>query len=117
KAMEEKMRAEIESQMRSGNFDMSKLPPDFRPEGAFLPPEAYSRPPDGSMPPPGTMPPPGDFQYPQYPREGTMPPPDGAYPPPTEFVPPPAVPDEPVSMGNQFVANVITILQSLLGGR
>ncbi|MBI5457884.1 hypothetical protein HY971_04140, partial [Candidatus Kaiserbacteria bacterium] len=46
KAMEEKMRAEIESQMRSGNFDMSKLPPDFRPEGAFLPPEAYSRPPD-----------------------------------------------------------------------
>ncbi|MBI5457115.1 hypothetical protein HY971_00090, partial [Candidatus Kaiserbacteria bacterium] len=87
KAMEEKMRAEIESQMRSGNFDMSKLPPDFRPEGAFLPPEAYSRPPDG------------------------------VYPPPAEYVPPPAVPDEPVSMNNQFVANVITILQSLLSGR
>jgi len=117
--MEEKMRAEIEAQMRSGNFDMSKLPPDFRPEGAFLPPEAYNRPPDGSMPPPGTMPPPGDFEYP---AEGMMPPPDDAAPPPAEYVPPSSEPaprtsDESASASNRFIANVVTILQSLLNGR
>ena len=119
KEREEKMRAEIKSQMRSGNFDRSKLPPDFRPEGAFPPPEAYNRPPDGSMPPPGTMPPPGDFQRP---TEGMRPPPEGAAPPPSEFAPPPTEPApttsrEPVSMGNQFVASVMTIFQNLLGGR
>ena len=116
--MEEKMRAEIEAQMRSGNFDRSRLPPDFRPEGAFPPPEAYNRPPDGSMPPPGTMPPPENFQYP---TEGMMPPPEGAYPS-GEFVSPPREPapgtsDEPVSVRNQFVANVLTIFQKLLTGR
>src|SRR3989338_1052880 len=111
---EERMRAEIESQMRSGNFDRSRLPPDFRPEGAFPPPEAYTRPPDGSMPPPGTMPLPGDFQRP---TEGMMPPPEGTAPPPTEFAPPPTTSREPVSMRDQFVANIITIFQNLLSGR
>ncbi|MEK7601346.1 MAG: hypothetical protein AAB480_02340 [Patescibacteria group bacterium] len=106
--MEEKMRAEIEAQMRSGNFDRSRLPPDFRPEGAFLPPEAYNRPPDGSMPPPGDFP---------SPTEGMRPPPEGVTPPPPEFVPLPSTSDETVSMRNQFVANVITIFLSLLAGR
>ncbi|OGL72347.1 hypothetical protein A3D72_04680 [Candidatus Uhrbacteria bacterium RIFCSPHIGHO2_02_FULL_57_19] len=108
RVMEERMRAEIEAQMRSGNFDMSKLPPDFRPEGAFPPPEAYNRPPDGSMPPSG------DFQPP---TEGMMPPPEGTAPPPMEFAPPPATSREPVSMRDQFVANIITIFQNLLIGR
>ncbi|OGG66118.1 hypothetical protein A3D71_02240 [Candidatus Kaiserbacteria bacterium RIFCSPHIGHO2_02_FULL_55_20] len=122
RAMEEKMRAEIEAQMRSGDFDRSRLPPDFRPEGAFPPPEAYNHPPDGSMPPPGTMPPPENFQYPQYPTEGMMPPPDATTPPPAEYVPPttepaPATSDDRVSVRNQFIANVLTILQSLLTGR
>src|SRR3989344_3734683 len=110
--MEAKMRAEIEAQMRSGEFDMSKLPPDFRPEGAFPPPEAYNRPPDGSMPPPGAN---------KYSLEGVMPPPEGVYAPaqyvPSATDPVPATSDESVSMGSQFVANVITIFQSLLGGR
>jgi len=78
----------------------------------FGPPEAYNRPPDG------TMPAPGDFQYPS---DGIMPPPEGVYAP-AQYVPPatepvPAASDEPVSMGSQFAANVITIFQSLLGGR
>ncbi|MDO8514794.1 MAG: hypothetical protein Q7S50_04585 [bacterium] len=126
--MEEKMRAEIESQMRSGNFDRSKLPPDFRPEGVFLPPGAYNRPPDGSMPPPGTMPPPGAYNRPpdssmpppgdfQPPTEGMRPPPESFVPPPTESVPPPTTSSEPVSVRDQFIANVLTIFQNLLSGR
>ena len=112
---EERMRAEIESQMRSGNFDRSRLPPDFRPEGAFPPPEAYNRPPDGyNRPQDGSLRPSGDFQRP---TEGMMPPPEGAAPPPTEFVPPPTTSREPVSMRDQFVANIITIFQNLLSGR
>lgn len=106
--MEEKMRAEIEAQMRSGDFDRSRLPPDFRPEGAFLPPEAYNRPPDGSMPPPG------DFVQP---TEGAGTPSGDVTSPPPEFVPPPSTSDETVSVRNQFVANVMTMLRSLLTGR
>lgn len=46
KEMEQRMRAEMEEQMRSGNFDRSKLPPDYRPEGVFPPPESQNRPPE-----------------------------------------------------------------------
>ncbi len=49
--MEMRMREEIETQMRSGTFDRSRLPSDFRPEGAFPPPESFERPPAETPPP------------------------------------------------------------------
>ncbi len=137
KEMEKRMRAEIETQMRSGNFDRSKLPPDFRPEGMFPPPESMRRPPEGGyMLPPGSLPPGDDTR--QSPR-GMMPPPEGIMspsapyqegsmqrgdappPPPSESAPPPTesapAATERVSMYNQFVANALVMLQSLFGLR
>lgn len=59
--MEARMREGMEGMMRSGTFDPSQLPPDYRPEGDFPPPESSNRPPEDmpmSMPPPGGMAPP-----------------------------------------------------------
>jgi hypothetical protein len=123
--MERQMRMEIETQMRSGNFDPSKLPADFRPEGAFPPPESFNRPPEGydmsesrpnsGMPgaypqtapegfalPPGSMPPPGGM-----PSEGGA----STYVPP-EGNPPPS---GPMSNRDRFLAGVASVLLSLFG--
>ncbi len=112
--MERRMREEIESQMRSGNFDPSKLPPDFRPEGMFPPPESLRRPPEGyTMPPPGMpMPPEGPMPSDRY----IMPQgysPEGFTPPP---VPPSSnIEGGPTSMQPQsFMANVISIFERLI---
>jgi len=96
--MDARMRTEVEAQMRRGNFDPSRLPPNFRPEGHFPPPESFNRPPEGYMNP-GTMP-----------DGGYMPgmPPEGAPPPPPEN-------REPVSGRNLFIANVMTAIAILLG--
>lgn len=95
--MDERMRAEMEAQMRSGNFDPSRLPPNFRPEGHFPPPESFNRPPEGYMNP------------------GMMP--EGGYMPgmPPEGAPPPSENREPVSKVNLFLANVMTAITILLG--
>lgn len=85
----EGMRMEMEAQMRSGNFDPSRLPPDFRPEGFMPPPESFNRPPEGYMNP-GMMP-----------GEGAPPPEDR----------------EPVSSAYAFLANVITVIEVLMGQR
>lgn len=115
KEMEMRMRQEIESQMRSGTFDRSKLPADFRPEGVFLPPEAQLRPPEGRVQP-------GMMDRP----EGVMPPDGGLQPMPKEFMTPGSMPEggrmpppsgEPVSLRYQLTANVLTIVQMLLGVR
>jgi len=63
---------------------------------------------------------PGQFQDPSMMPPGTfdaqhMPPPDGFVPPPEGFSPPPEVHQEPVTMGNQFIANVMSVFESLLG--
>lgn len=143
--MEARMRAEIEAQMRSGNFDPSRLPPDFRREGAFPPPESFNHPQEGAqMPPPeGTTSgmPRGEYVPPPI---GSTPPPDGTQttttvapteshpaesgtvsptpaPAPTEAPAPAPAPTEthrePVSVRNSFLANVLFIVASLFGAR
>lgn len=114
--MEARMRAEIESQMRSGEFDRSKLPADFRPEGMMPPPESFNRPPEGDgmrgeypRPSDGMMPPegmPAEFR----PEGGMMPPPEMHAPPPS---------DAPQSRTRvpAFIANAISIFQSVFIGK
>ena len=107
--MEERMRAEIESQMRSGNFDNGKLPPDLRPEGVFLPPEAYSHPPEGMVSPEGMMPP-----------ERSSPPPESSMPPPEfQSSPPEAFKEGPQSLrpATSLLANVLSVIMVLFGVR
>lgn len=128
--MERQMRTEIETQMRSGNFDPSRLPPDFRPEGAFPPPEARNRPPEGfdmsGQSPAGSMP--GTYGPGSHPPEGVMPPggmmpggtmPPAGFAPPAEFTQPVTQPvppsGAPVSNRDRFLASVASVLKSLFG--
>lgn len=103
--MEALMRAEIESQMRSGSFDPSRLPPDFRPEGYFPPPESYQRPGEG-----------GTYYTEGVPQGYTIPQGDSMMMPPPDMQPPPESQSvEPVSLVSKYLANVLIIVLGLIG--
>lgn len=108
--MEAQMRARIEEQMRTGNFDPANLPPDFRPEGAFPPPESYNRPPESD----GSVPTEYLERYEQY--QGTPAPDGSVLPLPSDVILPPLQQTEPTSIkAGSFLANIIFVLNSLLG--
>lgn len=116
--MELQMRSEIEAQMQSGEFDRSRLPADFRPEGAFPPPESFMRPPEVSGSDTGMMPP-SDIYHERYiapsdTAEVPAAPPPEAAPAPSPAPESPAA-SEPVSVRESVLANVLSAIRALFG--